>query len=122
MDSYNMSQGAWYLLAPLIEHGIPATHLLRLTIDVRVEFETDLHAVIDWVALDRVNDLLEDEAFDALEELEFIVQLKEELGWDPREEAEALLERVEQRLYCVADSGKKITTRYLRVDEVRLIV
>lgn len=119
MDSFNMSPGPWYMLVPFLERGPPSRMIQKLTIDVRIEFPTDLSAAVDWAVLDRINDMLEDTKFDALRDLEFIVQLKEELGWDPQEEAEALLARVEDRLYNMVGPEKRVVTRYWRVDEVR---
>ncbi|RPD60956.1 hypothetical protein L226DRAFT_570702 [Lentinus tigrinus ALCF2SS1-7] len=117
MDSYNMSQGSWYILIPFLEHGIGTQHLQKLTIDVRVEFVTALNAVIDWAALDRLKDVLECTHFDALREVEVIVQHKEELPWNPAEEMQQLLKRVEERLYGLSDGGVRVVTRYWRVKE-----
>lgn len=109
MDSYNLNQGSWYLLAPFLERGVGNRQLRKVTIDVRIEFETGMDAVVDWAALDRLNEVLDDESFDALEEVEFILQLKEELGWDPAEEAKALLNRVEARYRgCRKETGNEI--------------
>ncbi|KAI0752958.1 hypothetical protein C8Q80DRAFT_1097379 [Daedaleopsis nitida] len=119
MDSYNMSPGSWYMLVPFLERGPPSRMIQKLTIDVRIEFPTDLSAVVDWAVLDRINDMLEDTKFDTLRDLEFVVQLKEELGWDPREEAKGLLARIEDRLYNMVGPEKRVVTRYWRVDEVR---
>ena len=118
MDSYNMCQGSWYMLGPFLERGIETQHLRKLTIDVRVEFVTGLDAVIDWAALDRLKDVLECTKFSALQELEVIVQHKEELPWDPAEEMKELLKRVEERLYGISDAGVHVITRYWRVKEV----
>ncbi len=118
MDSYNMCQGAWYMLPAFLEHAIGAQCLQKLTIDVRVEFVTALNAVIDWAALDRVNDVLEGAKFHALREVEVIVQHKDELPWSPAEDMKQLLERIEDRLYGLSDEGVRIVTRYWRVKEV----
>ncbi|RDX41731.1 hypothetical protein OH76DRAFT_1411815 [Lentinus brumalis] len=117
MDSYNMCQGAWYMLPAFLEHAIGAQCLQKLTIDVRVEFVTALNAVIDWAALDRVNDVLEGAKFHALREVEVIVQHKDELPWSPAEDMKQLLERIEDRLYGLSDEGVRIVTRYWRVKE-----
>lgn len=107
LDAYSTCEGPWYLLAPFLERGISAEHLHTITIDVRIEYPMDLWSAIDWTALDRVNDELDEAKFEGLRRLVFILQWREGLEWKPAEgERDLVRQQIEQRLYNLVDAGK----------------
>lgn len=119
LEAYSTYEGPWFLLAPFLERGIAAEHLHTITIDVRVDYPMDLRSAIDWAALDRVNDELDEAKFDGLDRVVFILQWKERLEWNPAEgERDVVKRQIEQRLYNLVDTGK-LEVRVQVVREVR---
>ncbi|KAI0325314.1 hypothetical protein GY45DRAFT_1330454 [Cubamyces sp. BRFM 1775] len=118
MEAYNTSQGSWYLLPPFLERGIPAAEQLHtITIDVRIGYPMSLSSAIDWTALDRLNDVLDDVKFKALQRVVVIMQWREALGWKPDwTEREAVARSVRARLYSLDGEGK-LEARLQTVEE-----
>lgn len=107
LEAYSTCEGPWFLLTPFLERGISAEHLHTITIDVRIEYPMDLWSAIDWTALDRVNDELDEAKFEGLRKVVFIMQWREGLEWKPAEgERDLVKQQIEQRLYNLVDAGK----------------
>lgn len=117
LEAYSTYEGPWFLLAPFLERGISSEHLHTITIDVRVDYPMDLRSAIDWAALDRVNDELDEAKFDGLNKVVFILQWKERLEWNPAEgERDVVKRQIEQRLYNLVDTGKlEVRVQVVRV-------
>ncbi|TBU21919.1 hypothetical protein BD311DRAFT_677230 [Dichomitus squalens] len=113
MDSYNDHQGSWYLLPVFLERYLLSQHLRVLAIEVHLDYPTRSTAILDWTALDHLNDVLDDEKFELLEKVEFKILLKK-VCWDLATEMAMLLHSVEGRLYIPAAAGK-LFTRYERI-------
>lgn len=118
MDSYNDHQGSWFLLPVFLERYILSQHLQVLAIEVRLDYLTQCSAIVDWTALDHLNDILDDERFESLENVDFRILLNEEACWDPTAEMAMLLRAVERRLYNPVAVGK-LSTSYCRAHRVR---
>ncbi|KAH9889551.1 hypothetical protein C8Q73DRAFT_793750 [Cubamyces lactineus] len=118
MEDYNTSQGPWYLIAPFFERGIPAAERLQtIIIDVRIGYPMSLSSAIDWTALDRLNDVLDEDKFKALQRVVVILQWREALGWTPDwAERESVAGSIRARLYNLDEEGK-LETRLQTVEE-----
>ncbi|KAI0640506.1 hypothetical protein C8Q79DRAFT_921686 [Trametes meyenii] len=119
LDSYDTSEGQWYLLAPFLERGIPGGEALRtVTIEVRIRTPLELYSAIDWAVLQRVNDALDESKFDALEKVVFAVQWKDTPNCkDASEVVHEVKRQIAQSLYDLVDSGK-LETRVHAVEKV----
>ncbi|KAI0759387.1 hypothetical protein BD413DRAFT_487888 [Trametes elegans] len=122
LEAYSASAGPWHLLGPLMEHGVCAEALRVLRVDVRVEYGMDLCGALDWAALDRVNDALDEARYAGVGRVEVVVQWREGLGWDPEDGVrETVVENVRARLYGPAQAGK-LLARVHKVKEVSVCV
>ena len=106
-------EGPWFLLRPLLDRAIPSRQVLTIrlvVVDVssnRVgeggEKAADLHEMVDWAVLGRLDETLDESKFDMLERFEFVV-----VSDRPRATAKenALLERVEGTLASVLGADR----------------
>ncbi|OSC99770.1 hypothetical protein PYCCODRAFT_1437948 [Trametes coccinea BRFM310] len=111
LQSYNTTPGAWFILPSFLTH-MPTARLHTLTIDVRLDYPLQqLGSAIYWTALDRVNEALDEDKFEALRKVEVIVRWKERLGWKPEKaQADVFVRNVSERLYHVEEAGKLAVT------------